>query len=99
MKAELSQAEVEFTERDFFAEPFTADELQRLIGERTIADYFSWRSPAFRKLGLARADMTDSQMLKLMAEEPRLIRRPLVLTADGDLIIGTDKDALSSILR
>ena len=95
MKAELSQNGVELNERDFFAEPFTTGELRDLIGDSPVSDYFSWRSPSFRKLGLKREEMSDSQMLELMAGEPRLIRRPLILTAEGNLIVGTDKRAMA----
>ena len=95
MKAELSQNGIELDERDFFAEPFTAEELRELIGDAPVSDYFSWRSPSFRKLGLKREEMSDGRMLELMAGEPRLIRRPLILTAEGTLIVGTDKRAMA----
>ena len=85
-------------ERDFFANPFTLDELKELIGARSASDFFSWRSPSFRKMGLSRDDMTEGQMLDLMVGEPRLIRRPLIQTSDGALIVGTDKKAMSALL-
>ena len=98
MKAELSQAGVETRERDFFAEPFSADELRELIGERSAADFFSWRSPSFRKLGVDRASLSEERMIELMADEPRLIRRPLIRTEDGGLIAGNDKAALADLI-
>lgn len=98
MKAELSQSGIELDERDFFAEPFTGEELRGLIGDAPVSEYFSWRSPSFRKLGLKREEMSDNQMLELMAEEPRLIRRPLIMTPDGKLIVGTDKKAMADLV-
>ena len=98
MKAELSQSGIELDERDFFADPFTDEELRDLIGDAPVSDYFSWRSPSFRKLGLKREEMSDDQMLQLMAEEPRLIRRPLIMTPDGKLIVGTDKKAMADLV-
>ena len=98
MKAELSQAGEDLNERDFFADPFTLDELKELIGARSASDFFSWRSPSFRKMGLNRDELTEDQMLDLMVGEPRLIRRPLIQTAAGDLIVGTDKKAMSALL-
>ena len=98
MKAELSQAGIEFDERDFFAEPFTEDELRAVIGTRPVSDFFSWRSPSFRKMGLDRDSLTDDRLLELMVAEPRLIRRPLILTADGNLIVGSDKKAMADLL-
>ena len=98
MKAELSQAGIEYEERDFFTEPFTIDELRDTIGPRPVSDFFSWRSPSFRKMGLNRDELSDHKLLKLMVEEPRLIRRPLIMTADGDLIVGTDKKTMADLV-
>ena len=97
MKAELSQAGVELDERDFFADPFSADELREIIGERSAADFFSWRSPSFRKLGLDRDSLSDERLIELMVEEPRLVRRPLIRTEDGEIIVGADKAALARL--
>ena len=97
MKAELSQGGIEFDERDFFAEPFTVDELREAVGPRPVSEFFSWRSPSFRKMGLNRDELSDDKLLKLMVKEPRLIRRPLIMTADGDLIVGTDKKAMAEL--
>ena len=89
---------MDLNERDFFANPFTLDELKELIGARSASDFFSWRSPSFRKMGLNRDEMTEDRMLNLMVGEPRLIRRPLIQTSDGDLIVGADKKAMSALL-
>ena len=87
-----------FDERDFFANPFTIEELRDLIGSRPVSDYFSWRSPSFRKLGVSRDELDDDRMLQLMVDEPRLIRRPLIRAEDGGLIVGTDKKAMAELL-
>jgi arsenate reductase-like glutaredoxin family protein len=98
VKAELSQAGIEYDERDFFAEPFTVEELREIIGTRPVSEFFSWRSPSFRKMGLSRDDLRDDRLLQLMVDEPRLIRRPMILTGDGDLIVGTDKKAIAALV-
>ena len=48
----LSQGGFGFEERDFFSDPFTREELKSLIGSNDAGDFFSYRSPSFRKLGL-----------------------------------------------
>ena len=91
------QAGVEIEERDFFQDPFSEAELRVLIGDRSPADIFSWKSPSFRKMGIDRGSLDDDRMISLMLEEPRLIRRPV--TAIGDtLIIGADSKALAQAL-
>ena len=66
--------------------------MHALIGDRSPADIFSWKSPSFRKMGIDRDSLDDDRMIALMLEEPRLIRRPV--TAIGDtLIVGADSKA------
>ena len=42
--------------------------------------------------------MSEDQMLRLMAEEPRLIRRPLIMTPEGTLFVGADRDAMADFV-
>ena len=91
------QAGLEVQERDFFQDPLSEAELRALLGDRSPADIFSWKSPSFRKMGIDRGSLDDDGMIALMLEEPRLIRRPI--TAIGDtLVIGADSKALSRAL-
>ena len=96
MKAELSQKGISLDERDFFSQPFSVEELRALIGGRTVADYFSFNSPSYKKLGLSREDLSDEQLLRMMVEEPRMVRRPLIRIGD-DLIVGTDRKAMERL--
>jgi arsenate reductase-like glutaredoxin family protein len=95
VKAELSQEGVELNERDFFKDGFTEQELRELLGDVPPSEIFSWRSPSFKKLNLEREKLTEDDLVRLMIEEPRLIRRPLVVV-DGRLIVGTDKKAMAA---
>ena len=89
------QKGVELYERDFFADPLSERELRELIGTRPVSEVFSWKSPSFKKLGLDRKTLDDAQLLALMLEDPRRIRRPLI-QVEGDLIVGADKAALEA---
>ena len=93
MRASLLQDGLELEERDFFADPFTEPEIRDLFGERDPADFFSWSSPSFRKMGLKRDELSGDRLIEMMVEEPRFVRRPLVRLAD-ELIVGTDKKAM-----
>lgn len=96
MRASLLQNGLELEERDFFDDRFTEAELRELIGERDVEDFFSWNSPSFKKIGLQREELNTDQLVDMMLKEPRLVRRPLLRTA-GQLIVGTDKEAMSRI--
>ena len=89
----LSQEGVEVEERDFFKDPFDEAELRGLLKATTPPrDIFSWRSPSVKKLGLDRDALSDDDLVRLMVEEPRLVRRPL-LEVGGRLVVATAKNA------
>ncbi len=81
-------------ERDFFKNTFTEAELREILGDTAPSEIFSWRSPSVKKMGLNRDELSDEQLIRLMLEEPRLIRRPLI-QVDGKLVVGTDKRAMA----
>ena len=39
---------------------------------------FARRSPSLKKMGLADKALSDDEMIKLMLQEPKLVRRPLI---------------------
>ena len=88
----LSQEGVEVEERDFFKEPFDESELRGLLKGDPPSEIFSWRSPSVKKLGLDRDALSDDDLVRLMVEEPRLVRRPL-LEVDGRLVVATARNA------
>lgn len=97
MGAWLSQKGVRVEERDFFRDPFTEEEFRALLAGRPVAEFFAWRSPSFRRLGLDREALDDETLISLMVQEPRLIRRPLVQAGDR-LVAGADMEALEGLL-
>lgn len=77
--------------------------MRELLGDRPPSDYFSWNSPSRRKLGIEREETSEDELVALMLQEPRLIRRPLI-EIDGELqppISGSAKiqQALADILQ
>ena len=94
----LSQADVPIQEHDYFREPFNEESLRSLLAGRPAADIFSWRSPTARKLGLAqrKSELSDDELIRLMVEEPNLIKRPL-LVVGGELIAGFDPQAQARV--
>lgn len=58
---------------------------------------FARRSPSLKKLGLADKDLSDDEMIKLMLQEPKLVRRPL-LRVGGKLMIGGGSAAVEEAI-
>ena len=97
MREALSQAGVTIIDRDFFAEPFTDEGLRTLLGSTPAREAFAARSPTVKKLGLDLDALSDDELVALMVEEPRLIRRPIVVI-DGQLIPGATEKLLAVFL-
>lgn len=72
------QKKLEMREHDFFKTPFTRGEIENLLQGRPASEMFNFRSPSFKKLGLDRNKLANSDLMELMLKEPRLIRRPVV---------------------
>ena len=72
------QAGLEVADRDFFKDTFTEAEIRELGAITGISEIFARRSPSLKQMGLAGQELTDDQMVRLMLQEPKLIRRPLM---------------------
>jgi len=88
---------VELDERDYAKQPLSPTELKELFAGLDPRDYINPKSPAFKAMGLKGKTLTAAQALKLMAEEPNLIKRPLVI-AGKTIIAGFDRERLRSEL-
>ena len=60
-------------------------------------EVFNFKSAAFKKSGLDPDVLTDDRLLELLVEEPRYLRRPLVVI-DGRLMAGTNAAKLGAEL-
>jgi arsenate reductase-like glutaredoxin family protein len=89
---------VELDERDYAKQPFSLNELKELFKGADPRDYINPKSPAFKAMGLRGKTLTASETLKLMAEEPNLIKRPLVI-AEGTTVAGFDRDRYRAALK
>ena len=90
------QRGISFSERDFFKNPFSEQEIRELVRYASVKEIFSWRSPSVKKLDSNPDSMNDDQLIQLMIKNPRLIRRPLIQSG-SKLIIGTSEQALNMI--
>jgi regulatory protein spx len=89
---------IDLDERDYAKVPLSASDLKALFANRDPRDYLNPRSPAFKAMGLAGKSLTLDQALGLMAKEPNLIKRPIVISGK-ELIAGFDRDRLRAALK
>lgn len=88
---------VELDEHDYAKQPFDAAELKALFAGRDPRDFLNPKSLAFKAMGLKGRKLTEAEALALMAKEPNLIKRPLVV-ASGEIVAGFDRERLRALL-
>ena len=79
--------------RDLWKEPLSAAELEKLIGKREPTDFLNSRSEVYRKKKMGEAPPSRREAIRMMAKEPSLIRRP-VIVAGGRVVVGFDEKGM-----
>ena len=80
--------------RDLWKDRLSAAELEKLIGSRDHCDFLNTHSEVYRERNLAENPPTRRQAVRMMAKEPRLIRRP-VIVAGGRVVLGFDEKGMA----
>ena len=71
----------------------TVAELEALIGKRDYREFLNTRNELYRERGMKENPPPRAEALKLMSENPNLIRRPILV--DGHkIVLGSDVSAL-----
>jgi arsenate reductase-like glutaredoxin family protein len=88
----LLEEKVPFESRDLDKQRLSEAELDELIGDRDYKQFLNSRNELFRKRKMKEHAPSRAEAIKLMAKEPNLIRRPL-LVRGAQIIFGFDEDA------
>lgn len=99
-KAFLQEQELQVSERHIFRDAPTVDELLQLlaISEEGVDSLLATRSQAFKQLDVDVEDLKLSELLKLMSDNPKLLKRP-ILTDGKEVIVGYDKVSIETYAR
>jgi Spx/MgsR family transcriptional regulator len=79
--------------RDLVKERLSPSELEKLIGKHDHEDFLNPRSEVFRKKKMKDKPPSRRDAIKLMARNPDLIRRP-VIVAGGRVVVGYDENGM-----
>lgn len=89
---------VELDEHDLGKERLTAGQLDALIGKRSHLDFLNTRNEMYRQRKMKENPPARDEALKLMAQEPNLIKRPIVIRG-GQMVLGYDEEALRQLAK
>jgi len=82
--------------RDLGKEPLTAEELDRLIGDRDYRSFLNPQNELYRKRRMKEKPPSRAEALRLMAREPNLIRRPIAIRGSR-IVLGYDEESLKEL--
>jgi arsenate reductase len=88
----------ELESRDLDKERLSEVELDELIGSRDYKEFLNTRNEMYRACKMKEHPPTRAEAIKLMAQEPNLIRRPVVIRG-SQMVLGFDEEAYRKLLK
>ena len=88
----------ELESRALDEERLTDSELEKLIGSRDYKEFLNSRNELYRSRNMKEHPPSRAEAIKLMAKEPNLIRRPIVIRG-AQMILGFDEEAYRKLLK
>jgi Spx/MgsR family transcriptional regulator len=82
--------------RDLAKERLSSAELEKLIGKRDYTEFLNSRNELFRRKKMKENPPSRKDAIQMMAKEPNLIRRPVVV-AGGRVVIGFDQEGIARL--
>lgn len=88
----------ELDSRDLDKNRLSEAELDQLIGVRDYKPFLNPRNELYRAKNMSEKPPSRALAIKLMAETPNLIRRPVVIRR-GQIVLGFDEAAYKKLLK
>ena len=82
--------------RNLVKHRLSSAELEKLIGSRDHTEFLNPRNELYRRKKMKENPPPRREAIRLVAKEPNLIRRPVVLCG-GRVVLGFDKDRLARL--
>jgi arsenate reductase (glutaredoxin) len=82
--------------RNLDKERLSADELEKLIGDRDHRDFLNTRNELYRQENMKENPPSRADAIRRMVGEPNLIRRP-VIVAGGRVVLGFDQEKIDRL--
>jgi arsenate reductase (glutaredoxin) len=76
----LTERGVDFERVNYHVEPLPADRVRELLGKAGLrpAEALRVKEPTYAQLAIGERDLSDDELIALMAEHPELLQRPIV---------------------
>lgn len=95
----LKEHKLSFVEKNIFSSLLKDEEIKYLLmrTENGSEDIISTRSKVFQELDQDLDDLTFSQLIDFIKENPSVLKRPIIVD-DNSFVVGYDDDEITSFL-
>jgi arsenate reductase (glutaredoxin) len=82
--------------RDIGKDRLRAEEIENLIGKRDYKTFLNTRNEVYRSRNMKENPPTRAEAIKMIAQEPNLIRRPIII-AGNKILLGFDQENIDAL--
>lgn len=94
----MLELKIPFDSRDLDKQRLSELELDQLIGKRDYREFLNPRNELYRERDMKDRPPARGEAIKLMAQHPNLIRRPL-LVRGSQILVGFDEEAYRGLAK
>ena len=96
----LKEAGVDFEKVNYYVDPLSADQIKALLKMMGMPARGLLRTTEaiYKELGLAKANLSDKELVDLMAKHPDLMQRPIVVRGNK-AILGRPTENVQALLK
>ena len=89
---------ITFRERNLSKHPLKEEELRRLMLGHSAEEFIYKKSQKYKELNLEQNYKTGEETVKLIAQEPSLLKKPIIVKGD-EIIVGYSRRRVEPILN
>jgi Spx/MgsR family transcriptional regulator len=97
-KAVLETLGLDLDVRDLIREPLNRNELTELIGSTDVREFLNPTASLFKQRKMQLSPPTKAEAIRLMMEDPNLIKRPIIIKGKRKLF-GYEQQKLSELVK
>ena len=82
--------------RDIGKDRLRADEIENLIGNRDYRTFLNTRNEIYRQKNMKENPPSRQEAIRMLAEEPNLIRRPIIISGNK-ILLGFEQESIDEL--
>jgi arsenate reductase-like glutaredoxin family protein len=82
--------------RDIGKDRLGSEEIENLIGKRDYRTFLNTRNAIYRQKNMKENPPSRQEAIRMIAEEPNLIRRPIIISGDK-ILLGFDPESIDEL--